>query len=71
MNLDSKSVAVRLTSVSRHFGAVKALDSISLDVYDGARHGYTMADQPVFDEAARERHYAELGALLERTLPQR
>jgi carboxymethylenebutenolidase len=43
----------------------------TVDVYDGARHGYTMADQPVFDAAARERHYAELGALLERTLPQR
>jgi carboxymethylenebutenolidase len=41
----------------------------TVDVYEGARHGYTMADQPVFDEAARERHYAELGALLERTLP--
>ena len=39
------------------------------DVYDGARHGYTMADQPVFDLAARERHFAELGALLERALP--
>jgi carboxymethylenebutenolidase len=38
-------------------------------VYDGARHGYTMADQPVFDAAARERHFAELGALLERALP--
>lgn len=41
----------------------------TVDVYDGARHGYTMADQPVFDEAARERHFAELGALLERALP--
>jgi putative spermidine/putrescine transport system ATP-binding protein len=31
----SKSVAVRLSDVSRHFSAVRALDDISLDVYDG------------------------------------
>jgi putative spermidine/putrescine transport system ATP-binding protein len=28
-------VAVRLEAVSRHFGAVRALDGISLDIYDG------------------------------------
>jgi len=38
------------------------------EVYAGARHGYTMADTPAFDAAARERHFRELGALLERTL---
>jgi carboxymethylenebutenolidase len=38
------------------------------ELYEGARHGYTMADTPVYDEAAAERHYAELLALLERTL---
>jgi carboxymethylenebutenolidase len=38
------------------------------EVYEGARHGYTMADQPVYDEAAAERHVRELLALLERTL---
>ena len=38
------------------------------EVYEGARHGYTMADQPVYDEAAAERHFRELRALLERTL---
>jgi carboxymethylenebutenolidase len=38
------------------------------EVYEGARHGYTMADGPVYDEAARERHFRELRALLERTL---
>jgi carboxymethylenebutenolidase len=38
------------------------------EVYEGARHGYTMADTPVYDEAARERHFRELGALLGRTL---
>jgi carboxymethylenebutenolidase len=38
------------------------------EVYGGARHGYTMADTAAFDEAARERHFRELRALLERTL---
>jgi putative spermidine/putrescine transport system ATP-binding protein len=33
--MSGKSIAVRLESVSRHFGAVKALDGISLDIYDG------------------------------------
>jgi carboxymethylenebutenolidase len=38
------------------------------EVYDGARHGYTMADSAAYDETARERHFRELRALLERTL---
>jgi carboxymethylenebutenolidase len=38
------------------------------EVYEGARHGFTMADGAVYDEGASERHYRELGALLERTL---
>ena len=38
------------------------------EVYEGAAHGYTMADTPAFNEDARERHFRELGALLERTL---
>jgi carboxymethylenebutenolidase len=38
------------------------------EVYEGAGHGYTMADQAVYDEAASERHFRELRALLERTL---
>ena len=38
------------------------------EVYPGAAHGYTMADTPAYDEAAAERHYTELFALLERTL---
>jgi carboxymethylenebutenolidase len=40
------------------------------EVYDGALHGYTMADSAVFDEAARERHFRELHELLERALGQ-
>jgi carboxymethylenebutenolidase len=38
------------------------------EVYEGARHGYTMADQAVYDDEAAERHFRELGALLGRTL---
>jgi carboxymethylenebutenolidase len=38
------------------------------EVYEGARHGYTMADTAAYDEDARERHFRELHALLARTL---
>jgi carboxymethylenebutenolidase len=38
------------------------------EVYAGARHGYTMADTPVYDEQACERHFAALFDLLDRTL---
>jgi carboxymethylenebutenolidase len=38
------------------------------EVYQGAKHGYTMADLPVYDEAASERHFSELRALLKRTI---
>ena len=46
----------------------RALDSAGVryrsEVYPGAAHGYTMADTPAYDEAAAERHYTELFALL-------
>jgi carboxymethylenebutenolidase len=32
------------------------------EVYEGAMHGYTMADTPAYDEAAAERHFEELFA---------
>jgi carboxymethylenebutenolidase len=38
------------------------------ELYRGAAHGYTMADTPAYDEAAAERHYVELFALLDRTV---
>ena len=38
------------------------------EVYEAARHGYTMADSAAYDEAARERHFRELRGLLERAL---
>jgi carboxymethylenebutenolidase len=37
-------------------------------VYPGAAHGYSMADTPMYDEAATERHFLELEELFERTL---
>jgi carboxymethylenebutenolidase len=40
----------------------------SNEVYEGAAHGYTMADTAAYDEAATERHFEELRALLARTL---
>jgi carboxymethylenebutenolidase len=38
------------------------------EIYEGARHGYTMSDLPVYDAEASERHFRELRALLDRTL---
>ena len=38
------------------------------EVYAGARHGYTMTDTAVYDEAAAERHFATLQTLLDETL---
>jgi carboxymethylenebutenolidase len=38
------------------------------EVYEGAAHGYTMADTSVYDEAATERHFNVLRGLLSRTL---
>ena len=50
----------------------RALDTAGLrsrnEVYAGAAHGYTMADTAMFDDAASERHFHELEALLARTL---
>lgn len=38
------------------------------EVYEGAAHGYTMADTSVYDEAASERHFSVLHGLLARAL---
>ena len=37
-------------------------------IYPGAAHGYTMADTPMYDEPATERHFGELRELFEREL---
>jgi carboxymethylenebutenolidase len=50
----------------------RALDDAGVtyrsELYEGALHGYTMSDTAVYNEAAAERHFRELFALLERTL---
>ena len=50
----------------------KALGEAGVDhrceIYPGALHGWTMADFPVYNEAAAERHWDELVALLADTL---
>jgi carboxymethylenebutenolidase len=38
------------------------------EIYPEARHGWTMADFPVYNEAAAERHWDELVALFADTL---
>ena len=38
------------------------------ELFAGAAHGYTMADTPAYDQAAAERHFTELFALLDRTI---
>ena len=38
------------------------------ELYEGAAHGYTMADTPMYGETADARHFAELFALLDRTI---
>ena len=40
----------------------------TVEQYDGAAHGFTMADTAVYDEAATERHWDVLLHLLARTL---
>ncbi|MEP6816994.1 MAG: dienelactone hydrolase family protein [Marmoricola sp.] len=49
-----------------------ALDDAGLTytsaVYAGALHGYTMSDTSMYDEAASERHFTELKALLDQAL---
>ncbi|MEV4761244.1 dienelactone hydrolase family protein [Micromonospora chokoriensis] len=51
----------------------KALDAAGVryrsEVYEGAHHGFTMADTPMYDEKATERHWVALFDLLGRTLP--
>lgn len=42
--------------------------SYTSEVYEGAMHGYTMSDQGAYDEAAAERHFDALFALLRRAL---
>jgi carboxymethylenebutenolidase len=38
------------------------------ELYEGARHGFTMPDLPAYDEAACDQHWDRLWSLFERTL---
>lgn len=38
------------------------------ELYEGAAHGFTMSDTPMYDEAATERHWTALLRLLDRTM---
>jgi len=56
-------------AVARLGKALKAAGlKASNEVYRGASHGYSMADTSAFHEAATERHFRELRALLDGTL---
>jgi carboxymethylenebutenolidase len=50
----------------------KALNDAKVDnrceIYEGALHGWTMADFPIYNEPAAERHWRELLALFKATL---
>jgi carboxymethylenebutenolidase len=39
------------------------------ELYEGAQHGYTMSDMGAYNEAAAERHFKALFALLHRAVP--
>ncbi|HWU31587.1 MAG TPA: dienelactone hydrolase family protein [Marmoricola sp.] len=41
------------------------------EIYEGAAHGYTMADTSMYDEVAAERAFDELRSLFERSLTRR
>jgi carboxymethylenebutenolidase len=40
-------------------------------IYEGARHGFTMPDLPVYNQAAAERHWTQMLALFDATLKQK
>jgi carboxymethylenebutenolidase len=46
----------------------EAAVSYQSEIYEGAAHGYTMADTAMYDEAAAERHFEALFALLDRAI---
>jgi carboxymethylenebutenolidase len=64
---DKSMTAEQIAALERELDGAGA--SYRSEVYPGAQHGYTMADTAAFDEAACERHFRELFALLDRALP--
>ena len=63
---DPSMTAEQIATLERSLDEAGA--SYRSEIYEGAAHGYTMADTPAYNEAASERHFAELRALLERVL---
>jgi carboxymethylenebutenolidase len=63
---DPSMTADQIATLERTLEAVGA--RYRCEIYQNAKHGYTMADTPAYDDAARERHFRELRALLQRTL---
>lgn len=63
---DASNTPEQIAALDQALGAAGV--TYRSEVYEGARHGYTMADTPVFDEQACERHFAALFDLLDRTL---
>jgi carboxymethylenebutenolidase len=63
---DPSMTAKQIAELDRALDAAGA--SYRAEIYPGAQHGYTMADTAAYDEAACERHFRELFALLDRTL---
>jgi carboxymethylenebutenolidase len=61
-NMNAEQIAVLNDALDRAGVRYRA------EVYEGALHGYTMSDMAVYNEAACERHFTELFALLDRTL---
>jgi len=43
--------------------------SFRAELYNGAKHGYTMADLPVYDKNAAEKHWTNLLGLFKEALP--
>jgi carboxymethylenebutenolidase len=48
-----------------------AVDGVTYrsEIYEGAQHGFTMADTPAYQEAGEKRHWVNLFDLLDRALP--
>ena len=63
---DKSMTAEQIGELERVLDAAGA--TYTSEVYPGAAHGYTMADTAAYDEAASERHFGALLALLERRL---
>jgi carboxymethylenebutenolidase len=63
---DKSATPEQIATVERALSA--AGKEFEATVFEGAEHGYTMADTPAHDEAGAERHYQELFGLLSRTV---